>query len=573
MAYIPSEDEDQQSGMNVLTPAGQSQSQIQQEQQNLQPQGSAAPATSQPTAGQSNAASSGGKGSGTFTNLQKYMDANKPATQNIAKEVTKSSERQASQIGKQIQDQKSQFQQQVDANRARMQSAQNFANQQIQQAGQQPVDQSAVTRFQNILNQPNQFNQASADYSGIQNQVQNLQNLSDRSNRQDARMQLLRGAFGGDRYTMGQQALDDFLVASSPTAREQVAQAPVSAFQNLQSQLQDARQSGEVSRAALSRDEAAMKDALRSGVDTAQDVLRSDLEARRNAIATSLGSGPQLRDAIASGNVSQELLDTLGLDDNRLYGVDVNEYLTAAPTLEGIATQADLDRATALAQLEGTNQDILLDPSQVGTYEQAEADQLQRLRDAVAQRKGEYESESAGTRGLISDLERANELLPFLTQGAPELDRTYQRWNNERSAQAQANQELMNNFYGDVLARASEKGISKEAVELLSPFIAQQAGFNYEPGIGVGQAVNPLRDLSNQDSDSFRRMSRFATAIRNEAGGPTFADPQGILQALRDDLTGIQNRYDYQDVLGPIAAKDGAVKNAKLDVLKKLLNG
>jgi len=224
MAYTPKEDVDQQSGMNVLA-EGQDDA-IKEEEKNLGVSGSSAPSTPStpqqaptaqktPTSGQSTAQSAGGAGSGTFTNLAKYRQANKPAAQGIADAVTKGAQNRAGEIGQAVQEQKSQFQSQVDANRARMEAASNFANQQIAQAGQEVPEQD-TQRFQEIMTQPNQFNQASANFVPVEQQVSQLANTAQDANRQNARMQLLRQTFGGqDQYTAGQQNLDDLIVSRS----------------------------------------------------------------------------------------------------------------------------------------------------------------------------------------------------------------------------------------------------------------------------------------------------------------------------------------------------------------------
>ena len=575
--------------MNVLDPNNQ-QNQLAEEQKNLQSAGTPVAGTPMqtPTAqtnvgttankpaaqttGQSNAASAGGKGSGTYTNLQAYQKANQGATQNISDAVQKAQNIGAQKIGQQIQQKQSEFQRQVDENRQRIDQAGQFIDQTVSGAGQE-MDDTAFNRFQNLLSGQEQYQAATPDFSQIENQISSFSIPSQGLDRQNARMELLRRTFGGnERYTTGQRALDDFLVAGSQEARQIMAEAPQRAAQNLQNQLAAARTASEQERALLGQEGQSLQTRAQESVDAAQQSLLDQLEARRQGIADELGIAPQLKEAVASGNVPQELLDQLGLEDNRLYGVDVNEFLTAAPTLEGIATQEDLARAQALAKLEGTEQDIFLDPTQIGTFQDTEQNQIQALKDAVAARRGEYMSESEQLRNLLGELDQSgNNILGLMPDITPfgAIDTGYTRFSYETQAQARENARRQVEFDRELSRRAGELGISQDLTQLLKPYLEQQAGFrDYS-----SSNVNPYRAGSGQSNDlgnTFRDLG--VTGLDYDNPYRTdLVDADRLKTLLTDALSGIQGQYDYDNVLGPVSANDGAVKSTRLEALRKLL--
>lgn len=578
--------------MNVLDPNNQ-QNQLAEEQKNLQSAGTPAAGTPMqtPTAqtnvgttankpaaqttGQSNAASAGGKGSGTYTNLQAYQKANQGATQNISDAVQKAQNIGAQKIGQQIQQKQSEFQRQVDENRQRLDQAGQFIDQTVSGAGQE-MDDTAFNRFQNLLSGQEQYQAATPDFSQLENQISSFSIPNQGLDRQNARMELLRRTFGGnERYTTGQRALDDFLVAGSQEARQIMAEAPQRAAQNLQNQLAAARTASEQERALLGQEGQSLQTRAQESVDAAQQSLLDQLEARKQGIADELGIAPQLKEAVASGNVPQELLDQLGLEDNRLYGVDVNEFLTAAPTLEGIATQEDLARAQALAKLEGTEQDIFLDPTQIGTFQDTEQNQIQALKDAVAARRGEYMSESEQLRNLLGELDENYDnilgLMPDISDyGA--LDQGYSgRFWEQQKEHAAANRSRSATFNTDLNRRAGELGISQDLVQLLRPYIEQQSGF-----INYGQTLgNPYRAEEGQGvgiGNMYRDLGLdVGTDYGNWENRYNLVDPDRLKTLLTDALSGIQGQYDYDNVLGPVSAKDGAVKSTRMEALRKLL--
>lgn len=161
------------------------------------------------------------KGSGRFTNLKSYIDANKGAGEQLGskigagleKEVKKASDTtQAQNIGKQ-----------VEAEKDRLAQGQQFKTQLGEETGAQAIagNQDTSKQFSNLLNNQNVasnlMQQAQTAQSqqniGLQKAQQNVEQLGTES----GRFNLLKGAVKNPNYTSGQQRLDQlFLQAGNP---------------------------------------------------------------------------------------------------------------------------------------------------------------------------------------------------------------------------------------------------------------------------------------------------------------------------------------------------------------------
>ncbi len=366
--------------MNVLDPNNQ-QNQLDEEQKNLQSTGTPAAGTPMqtPTAqtnvgttvnkpaaqttGQSNAASAGGKGSGTYTNSQAYQKANQGATQNISDAVQKAQNIGAQKIGQQIQQKQSEFQRQVDENRQRIDQAGQFIDQTVSGAGQE-MDDTAFNRFQNLLSGQEQYQVANPDYSQLKNEVSTFSVPSEGLDRPNARLELLRRTFGEkDTYSSGQRILDDFLLAGDKQAREQISAIPETISSNLNNQLSSAILQSQMQKSALENESSELQNIAQNRVDTAQSEIENMLREKYQPVEEARNAEALTQDMLSS------LID-LGLEVPELYGqkqtmgIDIASLLPQ--DLGSVATQEDLARLNALARLEGTEQGTILDTTNLG---------------------------------------------------------------------------------------------------------------------------------------------------------------------------------------------------------------
>jgi len=246
MAFIPEDEQNQQNEMDVLANGGGQLPQQGDQQDPTQISGAttAVGGAFAPTQDQQQSIQKKPKGSGLFTNVQRYVNANKPQAQRLAGAVGRGITGQAQAINKQLEGQRTRFNKLVQGQEQQVQSARDFTERATQQAGTGVLTDPEFSKFQNIASGATRFDQvAPPEFQKQQARTAALTRLLGSTKRPDARRQLLRQAFAqSSPYTRGQQSLDEAVLAANPQLAQTAvteAQVPVDA---LQRQLQTARQ-------------------------------------------------------------------------------------------------------------------------------------------------------------------------------------------------------------------------------------------------------------------------------------------------------------------------------------------
>jgi hypothetical protein len=183
--------------MNVLNSAAPQQPQPQQ--QGMQPPalgggesqqiGGAAPQAGQQQQKVQQAKPQQQKGSGMYSNIHKYAEANKPQAQRMATAAVDRYSQQANRIQDSIAKQRAQFSQQAQANQAKLGSAQQFGQQKIQQASGQESQEMLNFQQQEMQNRIGRFGEFDkADYT------QDIQSQQEKLNQEQARINALQTA-------------------------------------------------------------------------------------------------------------------------------------------------------------------------------------------------------------------------------------------------------------------------------------------------------------------------------------------------------------------------------------------
>lgn len=207
--------------------------------------------------------------SGMFTNIQKYVEKNKPQAQKIAGAVTQDVGKQAEQIRQAAAEKQAQQQQTIQANQNLINQNQDWANQQVQnimnpglqaqapetsqlrtggivQATQLPQVQAPsvedASRFQQLMSGNIQGLQSVQDLNLAQqqNRASALAQLAGDAGTEEGRRNLLGQTFRkqGD-YTRGMSGLDQLITSGDQAAREALVAGTAEQAQGLQSQLGD----------------------------------------------------------------------------------------------------------------------------------------------------------------------------------------------------------------------------------------------------------------------------------------------------------------------------------------------
>lgn len=544
MAYFPKKDQqDQIATMSSLGPSQQVNELAQQQQQQggtEAPVGGAAPSSTAAT--QPSAAPKATKGSGMGADIRKYVTQNRP--QSISQGVQKATESQAQAVGQQVQKQQSDFAQRVQQQRQMQESAFQKAQQSLQAAqsatgtAETPLTSEQVKAFQSAQNLRVQAPEL--DLTGARAQQQQLGQIAQQA-ASGRKSELLRQAFGqqGRQYTTGQSALDELILSGDKKAGEQLVTQAQQAAKTQQEAIDAARRQAMQQIGGLQAGVQDIRSQLTSGVDVTQENLRKALEER-------LGATPDIRTAIQENKLTQAMLDELGLEGGRTYGVDPLKYLKQATT-SSVATPEELARARALAQLEGSQQDIILDPTQVG---QEDVRGIQALQDIIAERRGEYEQAQVAPTQQLKALRQAEQMA------------------RARAADAYKLSQISEDNYNPFISPRGEDDIGyydravadlKRAQEEAAQFQNYISQFNPEQQAALQRLQSDLA----RSSASHTYASAYAPRIQQTLSG--------LLSPYQQTLANLEQQYGGQLTAAPVAAEDGAVKHSTAELLRKLL--
>lgn len=299
-------------------------------------------------------------GSGQFTNLQSYIKANQPKTQQLAEGITGDVKKQGEALKTDIgQKRESYLGEQGKFGEGQKQ----FVQQQVSQAGQQPQSQEDVDRFRSLATGA----EKAPDLTEQRGQAQDLQRRAKEFETSKGRFEGLNRLVGGKTatYGKGQKQLDQLLLAGDRQSKQKSIRDMREATKGLDAQV---GQLGTDVNEARQATQQQAQEAITNARTAAQEEARNRYES--------------LRGGLEAGQLSQEQLTQLGLEaGQRTYGADL---LGGLEQTRGMSAQ-DTARLDALAKLGGLEGRELYTGIQGG-------DTAQNLQEMIAQRQGAYES-------------------------------------------------------------------------------------------------------------------------------------------------------------------------------------
>lgn len=269
-----------------------------------------------------------GGGSGTFTNIQDYVEANKPKTQQLAKDISGRVTQSAQKVRSNVEQQK---QQNLGETGRFGTQKQQFLNQQIQKAGKDPLAEQDVAEYRKYAT-----GQYKAPDLGEQRRTaQDLERRAREYGTSKGRFEALQGLVGkqSPTYSKGQKRLDQLLLAGDRASNQQALRQMQKATQGLGENVQNVDQSIQQARQALQQQ-------ATQGIEQGRTGTQEAIQSRYQ----------DLSNAIKSGQFTDEQLAQMGLERGQQhFGADLQQGLDLS---QGV-TQQDLSRLDALAKLAG----------------------------------------------------------------------------------------------------------------------------------------------------------------------------------------------------------------------------
>jgi hypothetical protein len=156
--------------------------------------------------------------SGQFVNVQKYLNANQGAGNQIGQSLTNTMGQQTQQFGTNVSTDAQGIQNQVNSEKQRLAQASGFQQQVGQNAAQITQDPTKLAAFQQMYagktSAPELQQQAQQNADAEQSTLNDIQGMSNLSGSEAGRFQLLKKSLGRPTYTQGQQNLDQLLLQS-----------------------------------------------------------------------------------------------------------------------------------------------------------------------------------------------------------------------------------------------------------------------------------------------------------------------------------------------------------------------
>lgn len=321
--------------------------------------------------------------SGSWTNLQSYLNANADQGAQIGNQIGQTVSSQAQSAQNDVSSAASDFTNNVNADT--MTADPNAVNQDIQDASSltsgSSLNPNDVTSFQNQANAsykgPNDFTQDSG-YSQAQQDINSAQNEINETGSEAGRDVLLQNQYANASptgYNQGEQNLDQLLLEDNPQNQSTLSGLQ-SQYSGLGQLLTNTTQSEDAQAAQAASTDTATAGAANAALSAANTNLQNNItNAATSAQTNDATAYNQALADLKSGSLTQQEMTNLGITNGEQYYItNPTDYLTQTPatgiTPTNVATADEYAQAQALAQLAGQTSSAYLpgaDASQAGT--------------------------------------------------------------------------------------------------------------------------------------------------------------------------------------------------------------
>lgn len=333
----------------------------------------------------------GAKDSGSFTNLNQYLEANKNNAAQMGTKIASDITGQGQTARTGIQDTSTEFNQLADQGTlANLDKAPGEAQNIVQQArtgaksGQ--IDQNQMSRFGEIANAQYKGPQdltGTTKYANTAQQYEKAQQAAKNASSDEGRFSLLKDAYARPTYSQGQQNLDNLLITGNQQAKQNI-QSAASGLGDLGGMWSGAQDAASKLAAQRTADTNAAREGSRANALAARTgrnaEVKSDLDKQQADWANEYNQYKDLLGAYKGGdlNLTRQQADRLDLNDsgqgiyNLLNGTQPESYLNLKAFDENkVVSQDQFAQLKALDQLSSQfgspNMSKFTDENQAGT--------------------------------------------------------------------------------------------------------------------------------------------------------------------------------------------------------------
>lgn len=320
-----------------------------------------------PTAGAANAAppsTPAGTSSGRFANLTGYIKANQGFNKEgggLGGKINQNISNQGNQVTQNVANAVQNFNKQTTGQVTQAQQGQQAATQVV--ADPTSVDPNVANQVTGFINSsyagPNSLGdlEGKENQAALQSQANNFTNTTKQGQTEGGRYNLLRTMFNKPSYTTGQQNLDNLLIQGNKDQLKTLQDSRKlsgQVNQNLNNSIAQTTQGGADAKATYDNSVQGAIGSLTGGITDKDQALA---KAAQEAQAAKDQKVSQLKNMINSGQVSQDVLNQLGLSAGQnLYNVDPTSFINASnlkANAQNVGTAQDYARISALGNILG----------------------------------------------------------------------------------------------------------------------------------------------------------------------------------------------------------------------------
>ncbi len=309
------------------------------------------------TVGAGNAAAPQGTKSGRFNNISTYLKANSgynAAGGGLAGQVAGNIQNQGNQVKETTNQAQNQFNSSAESNRVKYDG--DTVNNAMNNSADFAKDDQNVNKFQSMLNAKYNGPQGIDNAHVIQNQAQNVKNLTDQTSSEGGRFGLLKQMFNKPTYSGGQQKLDNLLLQGNRNQLNKLTGTRQLGAQTVNN-VNQATNAATQAAGQFSQEAQDTQAKTRGDLTNAATQFDTDLTAK--AQAAQAGRDDKFNQAqlgAQEGYLDSGMVDSAQLGGQNIYDLDISKYLTKnglGATKQNIAGAQDYDRINALKKLSG----------------------------------------------------------------------------------------------------------------------------------------------------------------------------------------------------------------------------
>lgn len=310
------------------------------------------------------------KGSGLFTNIQDYINANKGAGQKLASGIERTGQGDVQKVQQNIAGTQK-LEQDIGAEQNRV----NQAGQLAQQIATNPIDaaKNKLADIEKLRTGQSQYNTLQSGYQdamrGLQQGSQKLQQLDNQVGTEQGRFDLLRRTYGRPNYSQGAQRLDQLFLQTEGDRT----------LDNLQQNVRNIAQQGMQAVQERGQLLGSQLDTLNTGIGEAQQTIQGALGSfgtegggalgdlyrqleseRASAEQRQQSLFDRVQEQLPTGQLDADVAQALGInEDINTFDLDLGQYLQGIGigdnniTMADVASQEQQARLDALRQLSG----------------------------------------------------------------------------------------------------------------------------------------------------------------------------------------------------------------------------